>query len=77
MGNAVPAFALLLIKASIMCFCIKPCENRFAVGLMHLGRYAFSRTSQRSAKSWAELLRAFSEQTGILLTIFRGINIIV
>ena len=41
---------------------IKPCKNRFADvkatyhGLMHLGRYAFSRTSQRSAKSWTELL---------------------
>ena len=30
---------------------IKPCKNRFAVGLMHLDHYAFSRTSQRSAKS--------------------------
>ena len=46
------------------------------IHIMHLNHYAFSRTSQRSAKSWAELLRRFALPSMAVLTAHRATTIL-
>ena len=51
---------VVTVQPSASCCKHQAMRNCFAVGLMPPNHYAFSRTSQRSAKSWAELLQNVS-----------------